>query len=147
MDGGGLRWHSTRARLAFKTHRHFESFDLRSLARSIRQLSLTSAITPFGADTNDLLAGGGTYSNAANQMVKSDVKPANVVYASREFFEVNAVKFPDLLKQTGSHERRRCYENPNGRSPDIHQFNFGIQRELPRDALSDIAMSEIKGRN
>ena len=95
-----------------------------------------------------MLAGGGvTYSNAANQMVKSDVKPANVVYASREFFDVNAVKFPDLLKQTGSHERRRCYENPNGRSPDIHQFNFGIQRELPRDALSDIAMSEIKGRN
>jgi hypothetical protein len=109
--------------------------------------ALTSAITPFGADTSDLLAGGGvTYSNAANQMVKSDVN-ANVVNASREFFDVNTVKFPDLLKQTGSHERRRCYENPNGRSPDIHQFNFGIQRELPRDALSDIAMSEIKGRN
>jgi hypothetical protein len=50
-------------------------------------------------------ASGVTYSNAANQMVKSDVKLANVVNAWREFFDVNAVKFPDLLKQTGSHER------------------------------------------
>ena len=71
MDASGLRWHSTRARLAFKTHRHFESFDYVPSRVASSNCALTSAITPFGADTSDLLAGGGvTYSNAANQMVK-----------------------------------------------------------------------------
>src|ERR1051326_3455305 len=63
----------------------------------IGDCALPSSITaPDQTAKNFLGVGGVIYSNPAAATSKSRMKPPNVVNVSAEFFDVNAVKFPDL---------------------------------------------------